>query len=158
MEETLFEELRRYVGWSEVDECALRALHGSASPHFPRIAEVFYATILSHEEAKKSLTGGESQVGHLKITLQRWLDSLLRGPWDEAYYENRARIGRQHVRISLPQHYMFGAMKVVRRELNAIVDESYLRQPERLGAARRAVGRILDLELAIMLLTYREYL
>ena len=100
MEETLFEELRRYVGWSEVDERALRALHGSASSHFPRIAEIFYATILSHEEAKKSLTGGESQVGHLKITLQRWLDSLLRGPWDEAYYENRARIGRYHLPIN----------------------------------------------------------
>ena len=156
MEETLFEELRRYVGWSEVDECALRALHGSASPHFPRIAEVFYATILSHEEAKKSLTGGESQVGHLKITLQRWLDSLLRGPWDEAYYENRARIGRYHVRINLPQHYMFGAMNVVRREINDVVDGAYMGRPVELAAAHQAVGRILDLELAIMLHTYRE--
>src|SRR3990172_3313415 len=156
MEETLLEELKRYVGWSEEDEQALRAMHGPAAQRFPQIAEIFYATILGHQGAKQSLTGGESQVGHLKVTLQRWLDSLLRGPWDEAYFENRARIGRYHVRISLPQHYMFGAMNVVRRELNAIVDESYLGQPERLGAARRAVGRILDLELAIMLHTYRE--
>ena len=156
MEETLLEELKRYIGWSEEDEQALRALHGPAAQRFPQIAEIFYATILGHEGAKQSLTGGESQVGHLKITLQQWLDRLLRGPWDEAYFENRARIGRYHVRISLPQHYMFGAMNVVRRELNAIVDESCLGQLERLGPARRAVGRILDLELAIMLHTYRE--
>jgi signal transduction histidine kinase len=156
MEETLIEELKRYVGWSEEDERALQALHGAASPRFPQIADVFYATILGHNEARQSLTGGESQVGHLKITLQQWLDRLLRGPWDEAYYQARCRIGRYHVRINLPQHYMFGAMNVIRRELNAVIDETYQGQPEGLDPARRAVGRILDLELAIMLHTYRE--
>ena len=156
MEETLLEELKRYIGWSEVDEQALRGLHGPAAPRFPHIAEVFYATILGHKGAKQSLTGGESQVGHLKVTLQQWLDRLLRGPWDESYYENRARIGRYHVRISLPQHYMFGAMNVVRRELNAIIDEVYLDDPAQLARMRRALGRILDVELAIMLHTYRE--
>lgn len=156
MEETLFDELKRYVGWSEVDERALRTLHAPAEPHFAAIAEVFYATILGHEGAKRSLTGGESQVGHLKITLQRWLDTLLRGPWDEAYYQSRARIGRYHVRIELPQHYMFGAMNVVRRELNAIVDTTYGTSPDALKLVREAVGRILDLELAVMLHTFRE--
>jgi len=156
MEETLIEELKRYVGWSEEDERALQTLHGAASPHFPHIADVFYAIILGHQEARQSLTGGESQVGHLKITMQQWLDRLLRGPWDEAYYQARCRIGRYHVRINLPQHYMFGAMNVIRRELNAVIDEAYPGQPERLDPARRAVGRILDLELAIMLHTYRE--
>ncbi len=156
MPETLLEELKRYVGWSAEDEEALRALHAPAAPRFARIAEVFYDTILAHEGARQSLRGGETQVGHLKVTLQRWMDGVLRGPWDEAYYESRARIGRYHVRIDLPQHYMFGAMNVVRRELNAVVDETYAGDPAARGRARRALGRILDLELAIMLHTYRE--
>src|SRR6266568_2839417 len=156
MEETLLQELKRYVGWSKRDEAALRALHSFAAPHFESIAIVFYDTILSHDQARKALTGGESQVGHLKITLQRWMDSLLAGPWDEAYYESRARIGRHHVRIALPQHYMFGAMNVIRRGLNEVIDDTYLHAPTELAVARRAVGRILDLELAIMLHTFRE--
>jgi signal transduction histidine kinase len=156
MDESLLEELKRYVSWSEADEAALRALHAPAKPHFPLIARVFYDTILGHEEARQALSGGETQVRHLEVTLQRWMDELFRGPWDEAYYENRARIGRYHVRIALPQHYMFGAMNVVRRELNAIIDREYLERPAELAAARQAVGRILDLELAIMLHTYRE--
>ncbi len=156
MEETLLQELKRYVGWSKRDEAALRALHSFAAPHFESIAIVFYDTILSHDQARKALTGGESQVGHLKITLQRWMDSLLAGPWDEAYYESRARIGRYHVRISLPQHYMFGAMNVIRRGLNEVIDDNYLHLPAELALARQALGRILDLELAIMLHTYRE--
>src|SRR6266568_3757316 len=116
MDETLFGELKRYVDWSTADE-----------------------------GARQSLTGGESQVGHLRVTLQAWLDRLLYGPWDEEYFEARCRIGRYHVRIALPQHYMFGAMNVIRRELNALVDARWLREPAALAAARIALGKILDL-------------
>jgi signal transduction histidine kinase len=154
--ETLFAELKRYVKFGPEEEQALRALHPFAQPEFERIASVFYARILEHEGARKALVGGESQVGQLKITLVAWMDTLLSGPWDEAYYEKRARIGRLHVRIGLPQHYMFGAMNVVRGELNGLVDRQHLDQPEQLRRARLAVGKILDLELAIMLHTYRE--
>ncbi|HZI08752.1 MAG TPA: protoglobin domain-containing protein [Myxococcus sp.] len=156
MAETLFEELKRYVGFDERDAQALVSLHAIARPHFPRIARVFYDRILEHEGSRQALEGGESQVGHLRGTLEAWMSQLMRGPWDEAYYELRCRIGRMHVRISLPQHYMFGAMNVLRQELNGIIDAAYLHQPEALRAARMALGKILDLELAIMLHTYRE--
>ncbi len=156
MAETLFEEIKRYVQFDERDEQALRSLHQIAAPRFSAIADVFYSRILAHDDARRALTGGESQVGHLKVTLQAWLETLLEGPWDETYFDARCRIGRTHVRIALPQQYMFGAMNVVRRELNEIVDETYLQRPDELGAARRAVGKILDLELAVMLHTYRE--
>src|SRR4051812_6621666 len=156
MAETLFEELKRYVGFTDKDETALRAIYPHAQPELPRIADVFYRRILDHEGARKALEGGESAVGRLKITLVAWMDSLLQGPWDEAYYERRARIGRVHVRIALPQQYMFGAMNVLRQELNRVVDDHFLDQPEMLRAARLALGKILDLELAIMLHTYRE--
>src|SRR5262245_6156479 len=106
MAETLLEELKRYVRFDPVDEAALRALHPIAAPEFERISTVFYDRILAHEEARKALEGGESRVGHLKVTLVAWMEGLLTGPWDEAYYERRCRIGRIHVRIALPQHYM----------------------------------------------------
>lgn len=156
MAETLFEELKRYVGFTGRDEEALRALYPRAHPEFTRIAAVFYQRILDHDGARKALEGGESVVGRLKITLVAWMDSLLQGPWDEAYYERRARIGRVHVRIALPQQYMFGAMNVLRQELNEVLDRNFISQPELLRATRLALGKILDLELAIMLHTYRE--
>jgi two-component system, NtrC family, sensor histidine kinase HydH len=154
--ETLFEELKRYVHWGPPDEEALREMHPVAAPHFARITDIFYARIFDHGEARKALEGGESQVGKLKVSLRAWMDGVFAGPWDEAYYERRARIGRVHVRISLPQHYMFGAMSVLRQELLTVVDDAFAKDPERAAAARRSVGKILDLELAIMLHTYRE--
>jgi signal transduction histidine kinase len=152
----LFEELKRYVGFGPADEAALRALHPLAQPNFKRFSEVFYQRILEHEGARASLVGGESVVGHLKITLVAWMDRLLKGPWDEAYYEQRCRIGRMHVRISLPQHYMFAAMNVIRQQMNDLIDDQYQGRLPELHVARTALGRMLDLELAIMLHTYRE--
>jgi signal transduction histidine kinase len=155
MAETLLEELKRYIGFDAANEAALRRLHPVARPSFERIATVFYDRILAHEGASKALHGGESEVGRLKVTLVAWMDKLLAGPWDEGYYEMRCRIGRVHVRIALPQHYMFGAMNVVRSELQAVIDTSSKTLEER-QPARLALNRILDLELAIMLHTYRE--
>jgi signal transduction histidine kinase len=154
--ETLFQELKRYVDWSPADERALQALHPYAVPELERIATVFYDRILTNEGARAVLVGGESRVGQLKITLKAWMDKLLRGPWDEEYYDVRCRIGRVHVRIGMPQHYMFGAMNVIRRELNELIDLHYHDKRDELRDARVALGKILDLELAIMLHTYRE--
>lgn len=156
MAETLFDELKRYVGFDAGDEAALRALRDVAAPRFAAIAEVFYDAILAHDGARRALTGGERQVGQLKGTLQLWMDQILRGPWDEDYFAAHCRIGQVHVRIALPQHYMFGGMNVIRRQLNQVVDDHYLDRPRELAAARRALGKVLDLELAVMLHTYRE--
>jgi len=154
--ETLFQELKRYVKFEAQDEDSLRRLHPIMAPELVRIADVFYSRILEHEGARIALEGGESQVGRLKGTLVVWMDRFLRGPWDEAYFELRCRIGRVHVRIALPQHYMFGAMNVIRHEFDLLIERAFGAQPEETRRARSAVSKLLDLELAIMLHTYRE--
>src|SRR5436853_2204959 len=53
---------------------------------------------------------------------------------------------------------MLGAMNVMRQQPNGVIDQTYIEQPARLRKSRVAVGKILDLELAIMLHTYREAL
>ncbi|MFN0062503.1 MAG: sensor histidine kinase [Myxococcaceae bacterium] len=156
MPETLFEELKRYVGFGDADEAALRALSPVAAPQLPRVVDAFYERILAHEAARKVLEKGESQVGHLKVTLMAWADKLLKGPWDEAYFQVRCRIGRVHVRIALPQHYMFSAMNILRTELSGVIDQHHQGSSAELRSAQRALGKILDLELAILLHTYRE--
>jgi two-component system sensor histidine kinase HydH len=156
MPETLFEELKRYVGFGAPDELALRMLHPVARPQFERISEVFYQRILEHEPARKALVEGESMVGRLRHKLVQWMDTLLTGPWDDDYYELRARIGRKHVDIALPQHYMFGAMNVLRQELIVAIDAAFIGERDKPRIVRLAVSKILDLELAIMLHTYRE--
>lgn len=156
MAESLFEELKRYVLFDSSDEEALKKLHPIAEPYFVEVSSIFYQRIFEHEEAHLALVGGESQVGRLKTTLVSWMGKLLTGPWDEEYFQVRCRIGRVHVRIALPQHYMFGAMNVIRQEFKGIIKRHYQDDPEAANAAHRALDKVLDLELAIMLHTYRE--
>lgn len=152
----VFDELLSYVGFGPEDGEALRRLHPIAQPRLPRISEEFYQRILEHPDARRALEGGESHVGRLKRTLVEWMDSLLTGPWDDAYFERRCRIGRVHVRIALPQHYMFGAMNVLRRGLGAVIDQGFAGDARLASRVRVALDRILDVELGIMLHTYRE--
>jgi signal transduction histidine kinase len=156
MGESLLDELKRYVGFGPGDEAALRELCVAATPHFPRIASSFYERILAHEEARRTLTGGESRVGQLEVTLVRWMGEALGGPWDDAWWEAHCRIGRVHVRIDLPQHYMFGAMNLIREELGKVVSQTWAGEPSRREQVQAALGKVLDLELAIMLHTFRE--
>ncbi|MDQ3031186.1 MAG: protoglobin domain-containing protein [Myxococcota bacterium] len=148
--ETLFEEMKRYVGFADDDARALRELAPIAAPHFREIAEEFYEQVRQHEDAH-AVFRDEAQIERLKVTLVRWMGTLCAGPHDEAYFEERAKIGRMHVRIGLPQRYMFTAMALIRVAL-----ERYADRTSDAGRTREALNRIIDLELAIMLETYRE--
>lgn len=156
MPESVLCELKRYIDFGAADEAALRMLLPIARPHFPALGDVFYARVREHEGARAVLEEGPAQVERLKCRLIEWLERMLSGPWDDEYFQLRCRIGRIHVRIGLEQHYMFGAMNVVRRGLDALIDAHFLHSPEALRAVRAAVARVLDLELAIMLHSYRE--
>jgi two-component system sensor histidine kinase HydH len=151
---SLFDSLKTYVGFTEASSAALRAFHPAAQPSFVEIVDDFYAAIEAHPGASAAITGGAAQIARLKQTLIRWLDVLLLGPHDGAYYELRARIGRMHVRIALPQAFMFTAMNRIRVRL---LDVARTRlTDEALQVTATALHQILDLELAIMLETYRE--
>src|SRR4029453_2033651 len=89
-------------------------------------------------------------------TPNRVIDRLVLGPHDEEYYELRARIGRMHVRIALPQQYMFTAMDRIRVRLLDVVRTQITADPAKVDRIATALNQILDLELAIMLETYRE--
>lgn len=147
--QALFLELQRYVGFGPADEERLRAVKPLVLPTFVPAIEAFYARILEHDDARAALQRGERHVGQLKTTLVQWMNELFDGPWDERYVERRARIGTVHVRIGLPQHYMVTAMNLVRRHLlDALEGPNHTDD-------RTAVNRVLDLDLAIMLHTYR---
>jgi PAS domain S-box-containing protein len=143
--ETRFEELKRYVRFTDDDARRLAALRDVAAPHFERIVQEFYERIREHEEAHAVLID-EAQVVRLQRSLVVWLERVLGGQYDERYFEKTAQIGRVHVKVGLPQRYMFTAMALIRASLSAIAS----------AETRESLSRILDLELAIMVDSYRE--
>jgi PAS domain S-box-containing protein len=151
-DETLFEEMKRYARFGPSDSAALARFATVAAPHFERITAEFYERVREHEDAH-AVFRDEAQITRLRRSLVAWMERLFAGPHDEAYFAERAKIGRVHVRIGLPQRYMFTAMSLIRASLDALA--ASLPEPDR-AATRLALARILDLELAIMLETYRD--
>jgi two-component system, NtrC family, sensor histidine kinase HydH len=156
MDVATFESIKAYVGFGEDQAVVLRDFQPIAQAHLVEIVDDFYAAIDSHPRAREVITGGKEQIERLKRTLIAWLDSLLLGPHDAAYLEAHSRIGRVHVRIGLPQEFMFTAMNRIRVRLLEVIRTSLASDPPRTNAVAEAAHQALDLELAIMLDTYRE--
>lgn len=153
---TFLEDVKAYVGFNDDSSAALRDIVGLLTPHLEPIIDDFYAAIEAHPGARVVITGGAEQIQRLKKTLQRWLLELLTGPHDEAYFERRSRIGRVHVAIGLPQAYMFTAMDRIWVRVAAVVRPALAHDLDLLERTMVALHQMMDIELAIMLETYRE--
>jgi signal transduction histidine kinase len=148
-------ELRSYVGLTRADEELLAGFLPVARPHFAGIAAEFYAVILAHPGTAAVLED-ERQAQRLHASLQVWLGELLGGPYDVTYAENHARIGQAHVRVGLGLRYMVTAMSRVRAALQEIAARALEADPEKSRAVSAAVARVSDLDLAIMLESYKD--
>lgn len=153
---TFLEEVTSYIGFGSRDSALLLEFLPIAAPHFERISEHFYERILDHPQAHEAITGGPEQVERLKRTLAEWMRSGLSGPHDEEFYRRRSRIGHIHVRIGLPQRYMITAMNVMRLDFRDVVNSELVGRPQvELDELHDALDKLFDLELAIMLETYK---
>lgn len=153
---TFFAEVVDYVGFTPADGQRLAAFLPRAEPHFVGIAEHFYERILAHDQAHAAITGGPEQIERLKQTLIVWMRSGLAGPHDDEFCQRRARIGHMHVRIGLPQRYMVTAMNVMRLDFRRVVESELAASSiVELQALNDSLDRLFDLELAIMLETYK---
>jgi signal transduction histidine kinase len=146
------EEVLAYVGLDAQERQLLRELHPRLEPHFPEIADRFYAAALANPGSASVIRGPE-QTERLRCTLIQWMASGLLGPFDERFYEKRSRIGRRHVQIGLAQHYMFTAMNVVRTAYTDKIIELY--PVDTACDVIRAVNKLIDIELAVMLRHYQ---
>ena len=146
--------MKRYIGFSADDAATLRSLAPLIEPHLRALADRFYEEIPRHPGAEGVFTGPE-QVARLKVTLQHWARGLFSGAYDEAYAQERFRIGARHVQIALPQRYVIAAMHVVDQFVRAVFDREIAGAVAR-EQAHRSLSRILNIDLNLICETYFE--
>lgn len=151
---SLLSALRRYVGFDEASAARLQTLSPRMRRFYPAIVDEFYEAILADPGARAVLTS-EWQVDRLRTSLLDWLETLLKGPYDHLYFAKRARIGRIHVKVGLEQRYMLSAMSVIRFGLHRGLREIAADDAHQ-AREHDAINQICDIDLAIMLETYRE--
>jgi signal transduction histidine kinase len=153
MPESVFEEMKRQIGFGDEECRQLRALRPLFDAYVSSVVDKFYAELLSHPGMRAVLERDGVHVDRLRRTLAEWIIELTCGKYDARYWANRARIGRTHVRVNLPQHYMLSGMEIIREELQRLIDGAELPDHEEKS---RALHKMLTLELGMMLETYKE--
>lgn len=145
-----YQDLQRYVGWTEDDARCIASAAKVIEPHIPRLIDDFYAEIMRHPAANKVITGGEVQVQRLKGTLRNWLEQLFSGTYDENFVMARWQVGLRHVEIGLDQVYTNVALSRIRNGLIDVLGDSWSRPQPELTSAIKSLNRLLDLDLAII--------
>ena len=149
----LFDDLRRYIRFDDEAAAVLARLPALLDDDLPGIVAAFYDAI-DRTPAAAAVIGSPEVRARLERSMLGWLRSGLAGPHDDGFLEARARIGKKHVQIRLPQHYMFTAMNVIRTGYHAAIHRRV--ETDQRQAAHRAIDQLLDLELALMLHTYKH--
>jgi signal transduction histidine kinase len=145
-----YQELQRYVGWTDEDAKRVRSVAEVLTPFLPGLIDDFYAEIERHGEARKVITGGRQQVERLKGTLLGWIRDLFSGQYDQDYVVRRWRVGGRHVEIGLDQVYTNVALSRLRRGLLMALENWGMDQGGDGRAVRRSLNTLLDLDLAII--------
>lgn len=154
-----YQELQRYVGWTDEDAERVHSLAPILEPHFARLIDDFYEEIDRHPEARKVIKGGPEQVQRLKGTLRAWVRELVSSRYDRDYVLRRWRVGWRHVEIGLDQVYTNMALSRLRRGMLQILDGCASGDLRESLPARRSLNTLLDLDLAIIEDAYQaEYL
>ncbi len=145
-----YQELQRYVGWTDEDASRVHSIRPLVTPYFGALVDDFYAEIENHPNARKVITGGDEQIARLKKSLHRWLDELLSGRYDRDYVERRWRVGFRHVEIGLDQVYTNAALSRLRRGLLTAIAQTWRGDHQEQLLIRESLNRLLDLDLAII--------
>ncbi len=153
MQATLFDEMKSSIGFDGRDAANVRSLAPCAIPAIPSAVHHFYEQLLQQASARAVLTGDDVQAAGLREVVSTWLRELFEGPWDEVYYQKRRRIGSTHVRVGLPQYYMFTGIELIWQVLEQRLREAGIQD---VHAKLGSLHRLFILDLAIMLESFQE--
>ncbi len=154
-----FQELQRYVAWTDDDARRVQSLAELVAPDLPGLIDDFYDEIERHPDARKVITGGQAQVQRLKGTLVAWIRDLFTGRYDRDYVTRRWRVGWRHVEIGLDQVFTNVALSRLRRGLLRVLAERWNGPLAESLPVRQSLNTLLDLDLAIIQDAYQaEYL
>jgi two-component system, NtrC family, sensor histidine kinase HydH len=154
------QRLNELLGCFELNDEATRTLarfYESMRDEIPGIVDEFIQFIGKDPSIMRRAPNAALNLHCLKPSLVSWLQTTLAGTHSgEPYLESRQRIGKVHVQIALPQETMFTAMNCIRSRLIAIALQTHDGTPK-FGETLLAINRVLDLELTLMLESYREH-
>lgn len=142
------ERRMQFIGFGPGDRARLQAVAPFIEWIADGMVEAFYEHMLSFPQTAAFLTNPEL-VRRLKAAQRRHFIELCTGPYDEAYFESRLRVGFTHARIKLPPHLYLGGYLVQIAYVRARFLEKFRDDPEMAEDCTASLIRIILLDIAL---------
>lgn len=137
-----------FLGFGEEDRVRLSAAAPFMESIADGMAEVFYDHLLSFPQTARFLED-PVLVRRLKASQRRHFIELCTGPYDEAYFESRLRVGVAHARIRLDPHLYLGGYLIQLNYVRARLKEKFREDPTMAEACINSVLKIIMLDIAL---------
>lgn len=147
------QDLRDHYRFTDQDAELLLSLQPLAEQNRERFSLEFYDYLYSLPETAAILNS--SNRPHLREMHVNWFMALFTGIYDNHYMNHLTRIGYAHVKVGLSVHFVNAAMNQIRHFLLDLIDANYTDRDQRRDL-RKAVEKILDMNLDVMSTSYRE--
>jgi signal transduction histidine kinase len=150
-----WEGRKKFLQFTKEEEVALTALQPIMAQHVDELVGAFYRHLLSFHQTRKFLTDDLIST-RLKEAQKRYLLSLVKGPYDQAYEEGRRRIGQVHARLGLTPEWYFGAYALYLSLLQPLIFEQFRSQPSQYVTVRTALTKVIFLDMQLAIEAYIE--
>ena len=148
----LFREIKEFIGFTDADADALRALAPVFAAHGAAITDQFYQRLAANPEQARMIEG---RVDALKRTHNRWMAELFAGDYGGAYFDNRWKIGLTHVRVGVKPWWVEAVTSFLRTEGFGLLTRE-LADPAQRTRSVQAMIKILDIDLMVINLAYSQ--
>jgi uncharacterized membrane protein (DUF373 family) len=148
------QNLLKHYGFDSEDALRLKALAPIMEKHKEKMSQAFCDYLLQFEDTARLLSE-QGSIDLRKKTIEIWFMELFDGKYDQAYLNNVKKIGYAHKRVDLDIHNVNAAMTFIRHFIHEILDKE-IEDPIKRRAARSSIRKILDINLGIIISSYRE--
>jgi PAS domain S-box-containing protein len=98
---------KEFLDFTEADAETLTQFEELFDEHADQVVDSFYDHLTDFEETQAVIERSPKDIPELKQTQKAYLQTLVAGEYDEAYFESRARIGKLHELLDMPvKHYI----------------------------------------------------
>lgn len=129
----------------------LKASRPFVEPHVDDIVERFYAQQANVPEMAPLIADAPT-LHRLKATMRNYVLGLFSGVYNQAYVDNRLRIGMVHKRIGVAPELYLSAMLLLSALLLSLIEETSGQEEARIR--RHALNKLLHFDLGLVFDTY----
>ncbi|MBB4284774.1 globin-coupled sensor protein [Roseospira goensis] len=123
-------------------------------PHIDSILDNFYAMIQRTPEMASMFASPARMTHAREMQRKHWMENVLSGRFDEAYFATANRIGEVHERVGLEPRWYLGGYSFVISHMYPAVITSYRWNPKKGAAVMAAVTKALFLDMDIAISVY----